>query len=1095
MKKLNSMVLAIALASQSFAVSVDFYDEQQNNPSATGIRLRINNDSNVPINNAKLRYYFHRTSLPYVVDGYYIPNATLSTNNVNDTLAYLELDIPSVPAGYFPDIAGFSLALHNNDWSSRDKSRDYSYQTSSMLMENTKVVLLSGDNVLFGESPIAQTVLEPGILKISGLKFSDSAWLEIKNVGASTAALSDYRLVNANDSVFSLGNDSLAVNEVLRICQNQAACGEASKTLVNSVFGWDSIGEAILKKDSAMASYVAWGEPGFHAAAAVDAGVWTDSLEYFPAESHVQQYNADYIKNTFFRLRPNKSGMDTGDWFSFTSNDNPAKANSFPIIFTRTPKSKVKIISGENDVLFSWDYKNGIDLYRIIVYDSNNNEIYNLNTSSTSISLALTPGDYSWIVISEDEYLTSYLVSPPNIIYKNDLTIELSNITGPRKLLDIPIIKARRDTRMLNLLYGSQSYKFSWDKPNLDVAEYEPTEDGRCWVVAIEVMNHLYGGNLTQDEIAYKMKLVEGDPLLSPFFNEGNRFDDLDPTTLIYPKGNLGAALMWALHTDVLNYSKGTPSYATVKNAIDHDKPVFVGTSGHAMVIYGYAGTADNYAFYYAFIDNNGHISNSLNVDAKIIEYSIPEVTYGDVEMSDNRVHLDSDNDGITDFEEIERFLTNPYSVDSDNDGIEDKREIYNYTISREERKTHHAYNPYEEYRRDHEGYNTREKYRIYEMFDIFYNKADRNGNRILAELDPHDNLDFVDDGLCDNLGIPFSQKIEIMDIPGDYTIFGREYVAINDNVKCYNTQAESNSYCNIASLDNNIFSYDISYSPLSIGARAHVGNIDVRSKDFGNEFPGNHLGPILRSSSNIHENINLYAVDGLDIEIINQLIKEGYDYSTAKTLYFASLNPLDYISLQNGASVEGNVTLLYLNDWKKDFIYKYSTDMPSIPQSQTKLVQNGETYHLKDGDEFSSLTVQSGGTLIVEPGEMFVDKLLQIDANATIRFAEPGKGTVLHTNGQIIWHTYNSEPTSNTQYWINVAKGFKLAHHSSRKFYLEGMWAGTIYAPKAKVVLGQVTKTIYGRVLARDVVVHQFATVYRVDFNPTDALLVSYAF
>lgn len=77
MKKLNYMVLAMALASHSFAASVDFYDEQQNNPSATGIRLRINNDSNVPINNAKLRYYFHRTSLPYVVDGYYIPNATL----------------------------------------------------------------------------------------------------------------------------------------------------------------------------------------------------------------------------------------------------------------------------------------------------------------------------------------------------------------------------------------------------------------------------------------------------------------------------------------------------------------------------------------------------------------------------------------------------------------------------------------------------------------------------------------------------------------------------------------------------------------------------------------------------------------------------------------------------------------------------------------------------------------------------------------------------------------------------------------------------------------------------------------------------------
>lgn len=65
-------MLAIVLASQAFAVSVEFYDEQQNNPSTTGVRLRINNDSNSPINNAKLRYYFHKSSQPYAVDGYYL---------------------------------------------------------------------------------------------------------------------------------------------------------------------------------------------------------------------------------------------------------------------------------------------------------------------------------------------------------------------------------------------------------------------------------------------------------------------------------------------------------------------------------------------------------------------------------------------------------------------------------------------------------------------------------------------------------------------------------------------------------------------------------------------------------------------------------------------------------------------------------------------------------------------------------------------------------------------------------------------------------------------------------------------------------------
>ena len=77
----------------------------------------------------------------------------------------------------------------------------------------------------------------------------------------------------------------------------------------------------------------------------------------------------------------------------------------------------------------------------------------------------------------------------------------------------------------------------------------------------------------------------------------------------------------------------------------------------------------------------------------------------------------------------------------------------------------------------------------------------------------------------------------------------------------------------------------------------------------------------------------------------------------------------------------------------------------------------------------------------------------------------------------------------------MNVARGFKLAHHSSQKVCIEGLWAGTVYAPKAKVVMGQVSKAIYGRILGRDVDIHQYSRVYRVDFNPTDATQVAYAF
>ncbi len=49
----------------------------------------------------------------------------------------------------------------------------------------------------------------------------------------------------------------------------------------------------------------------------------------------------------------------------------------------------------------------------------------------------------------------------------------------------------------------------------------------------------------------------------------------------------------------------------------------------------------------------------------------------------------------------------------------------------------------------------------------------------------------------------------------------------------------------------------------------------------------------------------------------------------------------------------------------------------------------------------------------------------------------------------------------------------------------VEGYWAGTIYAAKAQLILGQTIKSIHGRFLGKSVIVHQNTDVYRVDFNP----------
>ncbi|MBR6449442.1 MAG: hypothetical protein IKS96_05800 [Fibrobacter sp.] len=66
------------------------------------------------------------------------------------------------------------------------------------------------------------------------------------------------------------------------------------------------------------------------------------------------------------------------------------------------------------------------------------------------------------------------------------------------------------------------------------------------------------------------------------------------------------------------------------------------------------------------------------------------------------------------------------------------------------------------------------------------------------------------------------------------------------------------------------------------------------------------------------------------------------------------------------------------------------------------------------------------------------------------------------------------------------IAKGFKLYYYGSERFFVHGVWAGSLIAPNAKIVLGQAqNKKIYGQFLGKGVSVHQYSKVYKIPFNP----------
>ena len=221
---------------------------------------------------------------------------------------------------------------------------------------------------------------------------------------------------------------------------------------------------------------------------------------------------------------------------------------------------------------------------------------------------------------------------------------------------------------------------------------------------------------------------------------------------------------------------------------------------------------------------------------------------------------------------------------------------------------------------------------------------------------------------------------------------------------------------------------------------------------------------------------------------------------SIGSSAYVRRITAKGGVFFRDYATVTGNVRVYSLPGkmldlekqnnvrFDKAFILQLETLWPyrvaELPAMQdagqvAKEIAYNESYTLKDGDHFQTLKVHSGGTLFLEPGEMYIGNI-QLESGSKVLFIHPGMQTILHLNGSVIWRarTLNDDLGK-------VAKGFKLIQHGTETMTVEGMWAGTIFAPNADLILGQSNKSLYGRFLGKNVTVHQYAQVYGIPFAP----------
>lgn len=184
------------------------------------------------------------------------------------------------------------------------------------------------------------------------------------------------------------------------------------------------------------------------------------------------------------------------------------------------------------------------------------------------------------------------------------------------------------------------------------------------------------------------------------------------------------------------------PDYTTVKEWINDDKPfislIYPNSSkGHFRVVNGYyeyqlVEDGPMYQFVYLLDPlNNARLETWDSTTDDSWTYHCPSGPDGAPELlsDEPEIHMDSDNDGLVDFDETYRFGTDRYRADTDGDGVTDKDDMRGYLF-------------------DVNGVYSLKKPNINKKTDI-NTAADWDGDGVPKERDP-DNDHSKDDGCND---------------------------------------------------------------------------------------------------------------------------------------------------------------------------------------------------------------------------------------------------------------------------------------------------------------------------------------------------------
>jgi hypothetical protein len=792
---------------------------------------------------------------------------------------------------------------------------------------------------------------------------------------------------------------------------------------------FDLQGELLLEYGSNPIDYIVWGKAGKYAEYAVENGLWQSATDYLQILDDSRVGSLSLpYISGSFFRNMNKEIRSSESWLLYSGSELAESDSSLPNSAPLSWPSMTQVVLKQKEPL------------HFVWIPIPGAERYRLTVLSKDSSIVyqgeVAEKNFANVNLDSGTYFWAVQASDqdkpfskkPTLFYQIRKILESSYIT--EKSLGVVSSPAKKDTKLLAVNWGEFADLREWDKTHESHTDPDEEEGSRCWAVAIYMFNHYYGGNLTQNEIVMHEKMKEN-PILDVFrLYEGGSPDQI------------ADGISWALNITKPSWTEGRPSASILKRQILTGFPICIiiytdpnHAIRHALLIDGYRETiAGQLQVHLLNTDNYGTSEWRIYDDnISIVRY----LTIGSptsARNTDPSVHTDSDGDGIMDYDEVVRFKTDPNKKDSDGDGIDDKTEIHSYTIREisDVRKTKMESSTAP----------------ILWMSIVGISKetlADVDNDGLRAELDSDSDDDGVPDGEEDknHNGIvdagetdPYVADNFLKDdkekIPWTLGLYSLSFLWINDGVICI----DDRKGCSVAA-----------------------------------EGASNEYAVIIGSGAslnNIYTEKQVWVRNRADVGFIRYYGLPLSQYTTTK---------------QAGATTLGE-----FNELTSLWPWSIQKDLKNFSAGSSEItVQAGETYTLADGIHLKKLKVEPGGRLLISTGEMFVAEL-QLEANAELFFSQPGYRSILHVDGPIIWHAQITKDAD----LKTISRGFRLIYHGNAPVYIEGSWAGSLFAPNARLILGQAgNKVLYGEFLADGIAVHQYTTIHKISFDPIEPMNV----